>query len=211
MSSLTSRSKSPSQNRKSKTEQASGEAWESKLFYFPVPSSCEEFSSSNLSSLKARIQDETIIRVWAQASPLHAIPQITYERLYHSYIIFQTEHYYWSIEKIANGIVLRRGLNIRAVRDFEGDQMRPWPNSSRAEDEGRYSIHEFIYWLKSLGELSRKYNLWSSNCQKFGRKVFNHLAKRKSYNEQGFIKSAVKSIVKIPFIWAPRLIEIATN
>jgi hypothetical protein len=208
---MSSRSRSSSQNRKSKTEQASGEAWEFKLFYFRVPGPCAEFSASNLSSLKDGILDEKIIRVWAQASPLHGIPQITYERIYHLYIIFQTKYFYFSIEKIANGIVLRRGLNIQAVRDFEGEEMRPFPNSTRAEDEGRYSVHEFIDWLENLGELSRKYNLLSSNCQKFGRKVFNYLAKSKSYNEQGYVKSTVKSIAKTPFIWIPRLISSVMN
>ena len=105
--------------------------------------------------------------------------QLTKFLLYHMFIVFGTEDWWWSIEKNDEGITIQRSKSLTAVRDKYRQAMRKSGKSSMEKDAGRKSVNDLIDWLWQEDELNNNYDIKTSNCQHFGKKVFNFVANHK--------------------------------
>ena len=71
--------------------------------------------------LKMKLKDyigenEVIVRVSYFKHPLYGI-QLSSVFLHHAFVVFKTEHWWWSIEKNSEGITIQRAKKIKNVRD----------------------------------------------------------------------------------------------
>ena len=122
---------------------------------------------------------EAIREVTAYKVPLSEW-QLTQFLLYHMFIIFETEDWWWSIEKNDEGITIQRSKSIKAVKERYRQRARNSGIERMARDKGGKSVNSLIKWLWKEDELNNKYHIVNSNCQHFGTKVFNFVAKNKT-------------------------------
>ncbi|KAH3721493.1 hypothetical protein DPMN_064421 [Dreissena polymorpha] len=122
--------------------------------------------------------DEDILRVNVYEVPLYKW-QITKPLLFHMFVVFETQNWWWSIDKDSNGITLQRSkrsdaalYTIRQKRRLPGVQMM-------LRDEGNMSMHTLLYRLYLAGELKKEYDNNDRNCKHFATSVFNKVAKNK--------------------------------
>lgn len=127
--------------------------------------------------------DEEIKTVTAFKTPLSE-SQWTAELFYCLFIVFETESWWWSIEKNSEGLSLQRSIKQEAVRDnyrqaprlSEGNTY--WEITEVQSDTGNKTIKELITWLREEEWLFRPYNYLNSNCQHFAKAVFDHVSKQ---------------------------------
>ena len=95
------------------------------------------------------------------------------ERIYHAFVVFQTDHASYSIERELDGTTIRRSANYNDVacpleessgRNGYGHQETEWA-------EGRGTLGDVLRLLKD-DILCHKYNMFTRNCQHFSAKVF---------------------------------------
>ena len=162
-----------------------GGNWKYEVYFDPEADKhtgrCYTISDDKLRTKLAKLVDagEKIQKVTAYKVKLSEF-QITQFLLYHMFIVFETEDWWWSIEKNDEGITIQRSKSVRAVRDKYRQTMRNSGISSIEQDGGRKSVNDLIEWLWKENELNDEYNILLSNCQHFGTKVFNFVAKHKN-------------------------------
>lgn len=122
---------------------------------------------------------EAIIKIFAYKTPLFKI-QLTSLTMYHAFIIFETDKWWWSIEKDGEGIVIQRSKLLSAVKCKQRQKSRGSRISLVKEDKGRGSVEDLISWLFEKNELNHRYHFLFSNCKTFAKGVFDHVA-RKEY------------------------------
>ena len=104
--------------------------------------------------------------------------QLTQFIFYHMFIVFETDDWFWSIEKNSEGITIQRSKYLHAVKD----RYRQNPRNSGIEmiktdyAERSVTVYELIRMLCRRNELNNMYTFLDSNCQAFGECVFNFLA-----------------------------------
>ncbi|KAH3866962.1 hypothetical protein DPMN_030086 [Dreissena polymorpha] len=95
--------------------------------------------------------DEVIINVWAYTAPpmeAESSPRL----LFHMFVVFKTEGWWWSIEKHTDGITIQRSYFKTAVIDRYRRKNRKSGWEVLKEDIGKMSVHELIEWLYKKGE-----------------------------------------------------------
>lgn len=155
----------------------SGDDWEYTLFYYDKnhPRSPRKYKDADLLTLKKSIEDGEITEVDTFKNPLF-VGQKTDYLIYHMFIIFKSDKWWWSIEKLMKGIILQQGKNKSQVRDIrEGSPRQPKPISQINEGKGQHTVSELIGWLHDGKELDRKYNIVFDNCKHFGSRAFKFL------------------------------------
>jgi hypothetical protein len=134
---------------------------------------------------------EQILEIMMYKKPLMAW-QLTDFILHHLFIVFRTQSKWWSIEKNSEGLTIQgcqeSNDNCVAVRD----QYRQSPRVGNFKKKltklksakGKRTVQELIDWLDEERWLYREYNWLSSNCQHFGKAVFNFVAENPQYLEE---------------------------
>ena len=165
-----------------------GGNWKSEVYFDPEADKHTgpgyTISDDELRTKLAELVDakENIQNVTAYKAPLSKY-QLTKLLLYHMIIVFETEEWWWSIEKNDEGITIQRSKSRTAVRDRyrQGKRNSGLSGISTMEtDTGRKCVNDLIDWLWRQNELNNYYNITSNNCQHFGTKVFNFVAKHKT-------------------------------
>ena len=165
-----------------------GANWKSVVYYDPEADKHTERSYTiSRHDLQKKLKElvdakENIQIVTAYKAPLSKY-QLTKLLLYHMIIVFKTEDWWWSIEKNDEGITIQRSKEATAVRDKyrKRDRISGLSDiSTMKTDTGRKSVHDLIDWLWKENELNNFYDITSSNCQHFGKKVFNFVAQYKT-------------------------------
>ena len=165
-----------------------GGNWKSEVYFDPEADEhtgrCYTISDDDLRTELTELVDakENIQNVTAYKAPLSKY-QLTKLFLYHMIIVFETEEWWWSIEKNDEGITIQRSKWREAVRDRyrQGERNSGLFGISRIKkDTGRKSVNDLIDWLWGENELNNYYDISSSNCQHFGKKVFNFVAQYKT-------------------------------
>lgn len=177
-----------------------GGIWQYKIYFdseaaFTDSAKYDIKDGDGISELMVDGVNEEIKRVTAYELPLYWW-QISKLLLYHMYIVFETENWWWSIEKDTNGIVIQRSKNEYAVRNL----IRQEPRNSglfgigltvMLADQGRMSVHDVLLWIFEADEVNNKYDYLFRNCRHFAKAVFNHVAKYKTIHSAhlGFLQS----------------------
>jgi len=126
---------------------------------------------------------EKILKVYLYKTPLTDW-QFTNELLHHAYIVFETDQWWWSIEKNSEGLTIPRAKTFDAVgrryRQSERTGMDYFGLQLIWEDEGRKTMNELVDFIYSKNLLNRNYNWVFSNCKRFAIEIFNFVAKNKT-------------------------------
>lgn len=109
---------------------------------------------------------------------------IHYVYMYYAYFslqcdlltIFETDNWYWSIEKHRDGITIQRSRNIESVRDkYKQNNRKGWV-TFLSKTEGDLTVYQLIDWLYDNKELLKPYNSLN-NCDEFCENVYNYISK----------------------------------
>ena len=164
-----------------------GSNWKYEVYFDPEADkstgSAYNNSDDELRTKLASLVDagEKIKDVSAYKVPLSKF-QLTQLLLFHMVIIFETEDWWWSIEKNDEGITIQRSKTLTYVKDNYRRGARNPGMKLMKEDRADQSVNDLIDWLWKSDELNNKYNLVNRNCQHFGKKVFNFVAASERFN-----------------------------
>lgn len=164
----------------SSSSAAKGRSWTHKIYFDPEADkqSGSDYLITNeiLRETLGRLVNpsEEIQKVIAYKHPLKSW-QLTCFFFYHSFIVFETNNYWWSIEKNSEGITIQRSFNLETVRDKHRHTQRVLPIKHVKDDSARKNLKDLINWLYNEDELNNTYNVLLSNCQTFAKRVYNHV------------------------------------
>lgn len=98
------------------------------------------------------------------------------EKLHLVFSHFQMTKQYFNIFE---GITIQRSKEKDAVMNMYRKKSRP-SLTLMEEDAGGKSMKDLIDWLYQTNELNKEYHYLESNCQHFGKGVFNFMALNKN-------------------------------
>ncbi len=138
---------------------------------------------ANVDILKSSLQDEIVIIAHVCTNPLPAIRKTAVT--FHAFVVFWTENLktqngmWYSMEKNGQYIVLQQSPNVDDVMyklyDPEEKKLVRRLGPVKRESFARGNGKELEYLIRAIwktNQLSKKYNLLSSNCQNFAKFVF---------------------------------------
>lgn len=126
--------------------------------------------------------DEPILKLCAYKVPLNMPLNVSQRVFFHMFIVFETETWWWSLEKHTDGITIQRSRKLAAVKERYRQSSRPQEIILMEEDKGQCSVYSLIEWLHRGNELKKSYHLLERNCKHFAKAVFDHAAKSKTIN-----------------------------
>jgi len=104
--------------------------------------------------------------------PVYAWQLMQEVALYHEYVVFETDSYWWSIEKQDDGVWLQMSKSFAFVADtFQGEKRAGWfrgRNLNRRVAAASHTVDEI---LRNYGDDSY-YHFVNDNCQDFARAVY---------------------------------------
>ena len=128
---------------------------------------------------KVRVPSYHIIRdAYVYRSPLFSW-QSRYKWWYHAFVVFETDKWWWSIEKNAAEVIIKRSKNKPSVVDKGRNGIVTLAVKAR----GSGSVSDLISYISKARSVSESYDFWSSNCKHFAHNVFRQISKgNKSFN-----------------------------
>lgn len=115
---------------------------------------------------------EQLLRVYIYKHPLNWW-QLTDYFLYHAFIVFETQYWWWSIEKNNENITVQRSKKLNYVLDHYRRQKRIRQIRLVMSARGQGSIRDLCALLNKQDHLNRPYHLLFNNCKDFAANVFN--------------------------------------
>jgi len=128
------------------------------------------------------MRSEEILNVWVYKTPLYDW-QWTDLIMNHQFMILETVHCYWSVEKAGEGIVIQKSRDIDVVFGCYGVDdtcvARLTPITKIKENDCRgkeYYMMHFAHFLLENANMLQGYNLLSNNCKHFVAKLFDEIS-----------------------------------
>lgn len=124
--------------------------------------------------LEDLIDVEEIIRcVYVYRNPLYYY-QLTDFLMFHAFVVFETETWWWSIEKNNENVTIQRSKKLSSVLHQYRHVQRIRPVKLVMKAHGKGSVRDLIdiLWQKNL--LNKPYDVIKENCKYFAANVFNH-------------------------------------
>lgn len=115
---------------------------------------------------------ERLQTIWLFKRPLFE-GQFTQIFMNHQFVVMQTMHWYWSIEKLADRILLQKNESSFMVREYREGIRRNKPVVEIKHGTCQGSVIDLIEFLYCRDELNRPYHLVEDNCKKFANRVFD--------------------------------------
>eukprot|EP00117_Sycon_ciliatum_P034316 scpid86226/ scgid26215/ len=126
------------------------------------------------------IGDEVITSVALYKHPIYSW-QLTSFLLYHAFVVFQTDCWWWSIEKDAEGLTLQRSKNRHEVVNKRRCQSRAADCELIMTDEAQYPLKTLADMLYASDVVRSEYSAATSNSKHFAQLIYNKLAIRTSW------------------------------
>lgn len=101
--------------------------------------------------------------------------------LRHVFIVMETNEWWWSIERMVEGITIQRSKDPRFVAQVYRRKVRPNPKCEQTDD-GSQTMGEMVDFLWKKDLLVEDYRLFGCNCKDFAKAVYDKVAKEKKYN-----------------------------
>jgi hypothetical protein len=161
-----------------------GEDWEGKVYFDPDADERHgdvlPIDDDSLIPAMRQLIDhnENILNISAYQCPLWDW-QITQYFLHHKFLVLETTHWWWSVEKNNEGITIQRSKDPYYVTSCYRKVDRNDPIVKITEDRGRKSMKDFVEFLYEKDELNRKYHWLGDNCQHFAKRMFDEIAATK--------------------------------
>jgi hypothetical protein len=131
--------------------------------------------------LKELVDDsEKITEVRLYSHPLTNL-QVTAELWRHDFILFETDKWWWSIEKNDAGVTIQRSKHIEYVRDRYRRAKRTTGlfgmHGIKLEKKykGSHTLNELIDHIYIKNYLNEDYHLLENNCQHFADKIYQFI------------------------------------
>ena len=164
---------------------SSGEGeWTNKIYFDPEADKSEgsDYKISD-EDLKKKMTDliegeENIKIIYAYECPIWGW-QWSHNYLAHKFIVLETDKWWWSIEKNAEGITIQRSKKLGYIKDRYRRNLRPKPVDEMKWDIGQRTMKELVEFLYKEDELHKRYNVFSQNCKHFAERIFDEIAKTK--------------------------------
>lgn len=115
---------------------------------------------------------ERLQTIWLFKRPLYE-GQFTQIFMNHQFVVMQTMHWYWSIEKLADRILLQKNESSFMVREYREGIRRNKPVVEIKHGTCQGSVIDLIEFLYCRDELNRPYHLVEDNCKNFANRVFD--------------------------------------
>ena len=115
---------------------------------------------------------ERLQTIWLFKRPLYK-GQFTQIFMNHQFVVMQTMHWYWSIEKLADRILLQKNESSFMVREYREGIRRNKPVVEIKHGTCQGSVIDLIEFLYCRDELNRPYHLVEDNCKNFANRVFD--------------------------------------
>lgn len=118
---------------------------------------------------------EEILKVRIYTNPLYKW-QFTQFILYHAFIVFETQNWWWSIEKNAQGLTIQRSKTLNSIKQYYRRIERTSGIRSVElfkEATGKGTVSDLVHYLWRKDELNKSYLFIYRNCQDFVNVVFN--------------------------------------
>ena len=172
-----------------------GEEWTSEIYFDPRADGNDTPARISDAELKAKFKQlidpsEKILNVRVYKTPLSEV-QLTNAVSFHAYTVFETDQWWWSIEKNTEGLTIQRAKEFDAVGKRYRQTKRPGIDFLQfglqliKEDEGRKTMDELVDFLYRKDKLNQKYNWATSNCKNLAADIFNFVARYKNWNHIG--------------------------
>ena len=158
------------------SNQSKGGGWERELVYssgeFISFHLTQDFLSGKMCEFEGIDESERLKTIWLFKKPLKK-GQFTQFIMNHQFIVMQTMHWYWSIEKLSDGILLQRNKKFIMVKEYREGFRRfdPVVEIKRGNCQG--SMTDLIEFLYCKDELNKPYHWVEDNCKAFANRVFN--------------------------------------
>ena len=174
-------SSSPSYSSPSRS---SGSGYSQMLYFDPEADSSSDIgysiSDDKIRDRIAELTDATeqIWRVSIYRHPLNDW-QLTEMYMYHAFVVFETEKWWWSIEKNEENVTIQRSKKIEYVRDKYRRHNRPTVYVAHGQlghklsAKGKGSVQDLVNFLWMKDHVREGYNFLFANCKYFARDVFN--------------------------------------
>lgn len=121
---------------------------------------------------------ENIVQVRYYTHPLNSW-QMSKFVLHHAFIVFETNKWWWSIEKNDAGVTLQRSKDIEYVRDKYRRTKRTTGIFTgitlEKEARGSTTLNELINHIYSRNYLNQDYHFLDNNCQHFAEKIYQFI------------------------------------
>lgn len=124
-------------------------------------------------------ESEKILEVRYYIHPLYGW-QLMKNLLHHAFIVFETDKWWWSIEKNELGVTIQRSKEIEFVRDKFRRQDRTtdlFGGGIKCEKKykGSHTLQELISHIYKQNYLNEDYNVVSNNCKDFADKIYQFI------------------------------------
>ena len=168
-----------SQNSKMSSMRKIGGGYQRRIVFLPWADSGEggyyHISHEELETrMLEYIRDENILTVTIYKHKLYSW-QRTQALLYHAFIVLETEEWWWSAEKNADGVFVQRSKHQWAVRNrLEGKER---PRTTLLEhDTSHKTLRNFVFMLWATRAVESEYHFLRNNCKDFAKVVFDSMA-----------------------------------
>ena len=161
-----------------------GTAWKGQVYFDPEADGNMPIQMISDSELQSKLMnlidaDEKILNVVLCKTPLNE-SQTTNALLCHVYVYFETNKFWWSIEKNSEGITIQRAKNLDSVKNRYRQTLRCktsyWEPEEIIADEGRGTMKDLVEFLWRKDFLNKTYNGLFSNCKHFAKRVFDKVS-----------------------------------
>jgi hypothetical protein len=100
--------------------------------------------------------------------------------LHHAYIVFETDRWWWSIEKNELGVTIQRSKKLKFVRDKFRRQDRTtdlFGGGIQCEKKykGSHTVKELIFHIYVKNYLNKDYDVVNKNCKDFAEKIYQFI------------------------------------
>lgn len=111
------------------------------------------------------------------------------QRLSHAFVVFSTENYFFSIERLYYGILLQCSTNIEDVVNRRNGISRDDYHLESGLTLGQDSVWDMLRVMLTKKIFKEKYNYFTRNCQVFAALVFKHFnAEGKTFQKYQIIQ-----------------------
>ncbi|CAG0919740.1 unnamed protein product [Notodromas monacha] len=147
-----------------------------------VIQNCAKIQESNSFMYNLIDCDEEIREIRIYGEKLFAW-QLTAFLMYHSYVVLETNQWWWSLEKNGEGITIQRSKQFDYVKRKYRRKERNG-NWLIESDTGRMTMKSLVDWLYENDELNRRYDVGDNdkNCKGFAKRVFDKFAQSKYWS-----------------------------
>ena len=122
---------------------------------------------------------EKILEVRYYTHPLYGW-QLMQNLLHHAFIVFETDQWWWSIEKNELGVTIQRSKDIKYVRDKFRRQDRTTDLFGGGiqcvkKSKGSHTLQELIDRIYTKDYLNENYHLIENNCKDFAGTIYQFI------------------------------------